>query len=903
MMAARYRFVPWARLGAAPTTVDTLGAGVPAHTTRSMRLRVGSGQDVPVTARIHGPGDIVGLDARQVVRTDPPHLASEFEPNYFPLVEFDRPDLPWLFTPATGDAQGRLRPWLVLVVVRLQPGVSVELNGTRTVLRIAPPARPGVELPDLAESWAWAHAQVVDPGTGTGLDALLAADSNQNLSRLVCPRRLAPNTSYVACLVPAFEIGRRSGLGLPITEGDAGELTPAWPSGAAALLEVDLPVLHRFDFSTGDAGDFESLVTRLQPRPAPDGTGTRPLAVSGLGFGLPELGDVLLGGALRPIAVAPRGPLPPTFTAALGGVLDLPAARQTGGSTDPVVGPPIYGERQAAQPTIAGAPPWIATLNVDPRLRAAAGLGSLVVQDQQEHLMAAAWEQLGSAANATRELRQPVFAGAVLGRVRARLATLDPDALMAVAAPMLARVPATTGAAAPGTVTLQQQLVASRTPTTLMSAAFRRAVRPQGALVRRVAAAAAPEPTTPSGPPTVARMRFVTQVAARPSIVFHHTTGTDAMAPSTLTASFDQNVIISLPEAIQRNISMRAAVDEVQAYYQQMVGIAAPPDDRPPILATAVFGMVMAQVDPARTITPTVTPLVAAPGPAAPTPAAAPPDVVPELPGPSFPQPMYEPLRDLDPQYLLPGCDLVLPDSVVPLASDAGFIEAFLAGLNHEMSRELLWREYPSDERSTSFRVFWTPAGADPRSYEQLPPIHEWLPDSDLGSHFMAGTDGNLVVLVRGELFHRYPSTIVYLTRSTSPGDPGSERILPLFRGDLATDMTFLGFGVAATDLAAETWYVVFEQQPTEPRFGLDTATTTGRDVAAITSWNDLAWGDLAATDAELAALSHVSVGGRLAGHQAGPITWGTNSGHMAAATLQRSFRIAIPLTDLVPTS
>jgi hypothetical protein len=310
----------------------------------------------------------------------------------------------------------------------------------------------------------------------------------------------------------------------------------------------------------------------------------------------------------------------------------------------------------------------------------------------------------------------------------------------------------------------------------------------------------------------------------------------------------------------------------------------------------------MAQVDPAITITATVAPIVATPLSTGPTPSPMPPDVVPELPGPSFPQPMYEPLRDLDPQHLLPGCDLVLPDSVVPLASDAGFIEAYITGLNHEMSRELLWREYPSDERSTSFRVFWSPAGADPRSYDQLPPIHEWLPDSDLGSHFMAGTDGNLVVLVRGELFHRYPGTIVYLTRSTTPGDAGSERVLPLFRGDLATDMTFIGFGVAATDLQAETWYVVFEQQPTEPRFGLDADPTTGRDVAAITSWNDLAWGDVAATDADLAALSHVSVGGRLAGHQVGTITWGTNSGHMAAATLQRSFRIAIPLTNLVAT-
>ena len=36
------------------------------------------------------------------------------------------------------------------------------------------------------------------------------------------------------------------------------------------------------------------------------------------------------------------------------------------------------------------------------------------------------------------------------------------------------------------------------------------------------------------------------------------------------------------------------------------------------------------------------------------------------------------------------------------------FIEAYLVGLNHEMARELLWREYPTDQRGTYFSSFWT---------------------------------------------------------------------------------------------------------------------------------------------------------------------------------------------------
>ena len=225
-----------------------------------------------------------------------------------------------------------------------------------------------------------------------------------------------------------------------------------------------------------------------------------------------------------------------------------------------------------------------------------------------------------------------------------------------------------------------------------------------------------------------------------------------------------------------------------------------------------------------------------------------------------------------------------------------------MVGLNHEMSRELLWREYPGDERGTPFLVFWPrsgPVAGDDTG--QMPQLHKWEPTSQLGTHLSMGAGSELVVLVRGELFARYPGTIVYLTRSTTPGTAGSERVLPAFRAPLTPDMTFFGFAVPAAQLAAATWFVVFEQQATEPRFGLDASTATGRDVRTIASWEDLSWGDLADDDDELAALTHVPLGGRLAGRRIGPIGWAANGGHMAAVTLQRSFRIARPLKQLVP--
>jgi hypothetical protein len=197
-----------------------------------VKLRVNNTDDIDRQVRLYGPGDVTGIDPQQIARTEPRHLATDFEPNYFPATEFDRPDFPWLFTPANADTAGRLRPWLCLVVVRKQEGVTlrVDRNLSLPVLEIARPER---ELPDLSESWAWAHAQV----TGSlrnreSLKTSLAGDPALTVSRLLCPRRLDPVTAYLACVVPAFELGRKAGLGLPIQPADENELKPAWAFGA-----------------------------------------------------------------------------------------------------------------------------------------------------------------------------------------------------------------------------------------------------------------------------------------------------------------------------------------------------------------------------------------------------------------------------------------------------------------------------------------------------------------------------------------------------------------------------------------------------------------------------------------------------------------------------------------------
>ena len=118
---AVYRFLPFTRRGlVAELRDDTAAATGDLPQRASIKLDVtlsGGLGGASTTTALAGPGDVVGLDPRSIVRLTPRRDATNVEPNYLVAVDFDEPDLPWLLTPAAADAQGRLRPWLALVVV------------------------------------------------------------------------------------------------------------------------------------------------------------------------------------------------------------------------------------------------------------------------------------------------------------------------------------------------------------------------------------------------------------------------------------------------------------------------------------------------------------------------------------------------------------------------------------------------------------------------------------------------------------------------------------------------------------------------------------------------------------------------------------------------------------------
>ncbi|NKE48600.1 hypothetical protein HB662_27780 [Roseomonas frigidaquae] len=492
-----HSFVGYARSGLAAALQPPEGDALRATVAVSVTVRDATGERVVgKTLTLRGPGDVLGLDPQQIIRRVPEDGCVDAEENFLAHVEFDRPELPWLFTPRP-PAGGRLPPWIVLVVcdaraARLEPGPSGLPQRLRTLAG---------ELQPLDDAWAFAHAQVAgQPPEGEIPDRLSDAHAPANLSRLICPRRLAAGRSWIACVVPAFDCGARAGLGLP-----GGSLGPAWTraaDGTDANAEILLPAYHAWRFATGEAGDFEQLAKRIHGVPAPWKVGRRLLDAAEPGGGLAPLADGAPGDVqvLRCALVSPAPP--PDDVPAEGAAWDA-AARdalrgrldaEAGGDPDlPLVGPRLYARFQRGAPRLGpvfGAPPgdtaaadadWFAQLNTTPVHRIIAGLGTRVVRRDQEALMEAAWLQVGALRQANARITRMQFGRFVAGAVHRRhVAKLPLGDLAQVLRGVQGQI-----RVAAGPLTVHGMLEGSATPPAAMTAAFRRAVRLGGPLVRQ----------------------------------------------------------------------------------------------------------------------------------------------------------------------------------------------------------------------------------------------------------------------------------------------------------------------------------------------------------------------------------------------------------------------------------
>ena len=1034
---AQYGFLSWLRRGVSTRIERRDGDGTPAPRA-TISVHIGFNDDtkfVDVPLQLLGSGELASFDTLSVARTWPRAEVADAESNYFPLVEFRDPDLPWRLTPAREATSGRLRPWIVLIVLRDDEADfrSATQGGALPSVVVKDTA----SLPDLDSSWAWAHVQVSNE---TGLTAnrvrdLVNAQSRLVTSRLLCPRRLDALTRYTAYVVPAFERGRLSGLRLPAPDAIDG-LAPAWTAGAAG---VTLPVFYQWRFHTAEEGDFEALVRRLVPRMLPPEVGIRPMDVSdpaGALAGVPA-NDAPLGleGALKTTRTLttpwPTTPIKTNFIARLRALLNAPAALLTGSNPTRAVAPPLYSRWHAAQETLEPGtrPVWFHELNQDPRMRVTSGLGTQVVQAKQRELMAGAWQQVEGIRAANEERRQAQAAREAAVKLYERHLVIAPDeSVLTLTTALHAKVKGSP-------VTIRALLRSSPIPRGVLDTSFRRFTRPLGPAIRRVARVSAPisgrlldrlnkgeiRPGAP--PPVPASLPTIGGLAAVATPVHEETVPpwltreriwliliAALLLLIVLVAAFSVAGLIAF--AVIAGIAYAVLPKTVKDAIRRAIAGAPPPPS--PIgerakteLGEEKFSPELIQAVPARSdfklriapalgTTPTPTPAPAAAETGIDSvdarefrvaagelmadlgaPVFEPPplrmvrinevraklqtainprfaiakgirdrtifstDLVwePEDPldeimlYPKFPQPMYEALRDLGQDWLLPGLELIEANTVALVITNQRMIESYMVGLNHEMSRELLWNEFPTDQRGSYFRQFWNVAGVEPPNNDvdklrDIREIHAWIKRLALGNHSarppMPNGEERLVLLVRGDLFRRYPNTEVYALKAQAHASGkrtlGTERVNYEFHGKLLPDVAFFGFpltptqAVGAADATDATvdqgWFFVLQEQPAEPRFGLDVGGTFG---GAINQWNQLSWTSLAANAAELSALTHIDLdrqlpdvrplntGSEPAWHaDTGLGRTGAQAAHLAYITLQQPVRIAIHASDML---
>ena len=1001
MTANAYTFLPWLRAGISTRITADPGTATRASIPVKLRLTgqaiVGPqlSQDVQQTVQLYGPGDVIGVDPRAISRTEPRSGITNMEPNYLPHIEFYDEDFAWRYSPAPPDGNTkRLAPWLALVVLATGTAPTsaefTETTATGGPLPAITVTDPATTLPPPDQLGAWAHVHVngaldaplVSDSTGAALanlDQILHTNADNACCRLICPRHLRPDTSYVAFLVPAFETGRLAGLGLDPALAP-GALYSSWgPQYPNRPAEGQLPYYYRWSFTTGDTGDFEYLVRLLRPRKPDPLVGRRDMDVHrSSGFGLPgittpaELGGVLrLGGALqvpdRPVDVwdnwdngrgdpPPAAPYPHPFQVALAGLINLaeayqnqtpaaahadlaaahPATPDLTDQVDPIITPPLYGRWHALTNRLLTDSPgnpipaptnrnWVHRLNLDPRFRVAANFGTQVVQARQEEFMAAAWAQVGDVLAANGKIRAAQLAREV-GNVL-QVKHIDPPSAPAAAraapaappsgrsltltAPAHGRVTAT----APGPVSaalagnvpdltvkvaIGFRVAASQVGPTPVSAAMRRITRPGSRLMRTL-------PFTADQPPDVLLSRMdattdpVTAAAPKrvPAAVVTAAQLENALHPpvglrATATSTDPVDSLPDSPDFVLRDIGdpvtpTPGAIDSAEATrfknalreLYQGFGTAAAVGQTPAREQLGVPGATSAVLAGLRSDDTVPRHLLTAVRlPDRLRPFAD--QFIEAMAYPVIDLPMYRSLPDISVDTFVPNLDLIPANSITLLANNREFIEAFLVGLNHEMARELLWREYPTDQRGSPFRQFW-----DPRTVLSLPgetpeqrrerlydirPIHTWGPAGVLGQNDNRQQPGgqqkdDLVLVIRGELLKKYPTAAIYAIKARWPLGPDGQPDLtqerelvdipddahpspdlvrlPLYEAKVDPDIYLLGFDLDADEArghppADAGWFFVLKERPGDPRFGVDEGPATRVEV-----WNDLSWPDV----------------------------------------------------------
>ena len=140
---------------------------------------------------------------------------------------------------------------------------------------------------------------------------------------------------------------------------------------------------------------------------------------------------------------------------------------------DPIISPPLYGKwyAKADKFDVQNGTGWVNDLNRDPRYRTPAGVGTQVIQKDQENLMQQAWSQLGDLLRANQKIRQfqlGLMSSFVM--YQKNIVPQPSDQLLTFTQPVQSRVLASP-------VTIAKQVQESRLPQAALDPSFRKITR------------------------------------------------------------------------------------------------------------------------------------------------------------------------------------------------------------------------------------------------------------------------------------------------------------------------------------------------------------------------------------------------------------------------------------------
>lgn len=882
---ARYSFLPWLRRGIIGQAAAS-GISVKDLVSVTLTLNItGEGeapQAVQHNIQVYGPGNISNIDTRAVVRTLPRAGVRDFEPNYLCGIEFYDEDFAWRYTPAL-PAAGKLQPWLWLIVLKddeftrhnvVEHGLcSIEV--TEEAVQSA--------LPEPSTMWAWAHTHLnfeVDGATPDAVrqsvQAQLDANPTLGCSRILCPRRLQAETNYTAFLVPAFEKGRLAGLGKDVASvNDVANTQASWSKNNTVA--IDFPVYYEWEFGTKANGDFESLAGKLKTISDAEAkaleTPNRLIDIRDPGWGLHytgATGGVVMQTALQPFNQEPDiaitdspatedkslikkladlinlGAYPSTVAAAASA--PNPYFADSNSNDDPFVVPPLYGSfyrDSMLNPTsttpskvnpAASQKDWYNQLNLNPALRVAAGQGAAVVQKDQETLMDRAWDQLGQNHEVHQLVKKWNYSLAISQsffnkRFVPALQSATPEAEdsvkafrnLAFMAPMHQ------------VLTINKQSFTSsiqqKYRPSAYSRSFTKLIRPGGPLVKKLNSQVTPGNffIVLNPPPVISNVLYT----SINNITGYLTNLNKLLLFPNQSLAKDQDLKV---QGFAGYTPVLQALNGLLPYVL-INSLTANPVIPP--ANNVLYGTMADQVNPQKTFAAKL--LAMLPAAAAVTGAISDP-LAPALTTPEFPDAMYKSLAQRSTDYILPGLSKIPPNRVALFLSNQSFIESYMTGLNHELSREYLWREFPAPLNGTGFRQFWDSrdnqhAGVNPEIFKDITTIASWGATA-IGTHTPQGAGTQqMVVLVKGELLRKYPNTEIYLQKaewkdpyhkSRGPVTVTSDATLrqPLFFAQIDPDCKFVGFDLNKTQAMGDGtdpgWFFVLKERAGDIHFGLD---------------------------------------------------------------------------------